>query len=156
VILSSKNDLNGITIGYFCQIVPLLRRNEKGRLRRTRKRICSTENSVWPNRDNADHVLSVTIDLDDWHAWTMEKNCSHYSKISKCWICSCHVDPNLKLSGWINSSVGWCGIDQTSRYTILMEVQCSCRPLELTEADRPQAAEEFSKDRRPDDIYQKV
>jgi hypothetical protein len=39
---------------------------------------------------------------------------------------------------------------------ILMEVQCSCRPLELTEMDRPQAAEEFSKDRRPDNIHQKV
>jgi hypothetical protein len=62
--IASKRNLHAVEKGHFCSNHHILPENENKWFYLGRKKILSTENHVRPNRDDSDHVLINTIDVD--------------------------------------------------------------------------------------------
>jgi hypothetical protein len=73
--ITSKSDLNAITIGHFYDIIPLWTGNKKKSVYSWEKKLWSTENSIRPNRDDRDHVLIITIGVDSGDRRTIKTSC---------------------------------------------------------------------------------
>jgi hypothetical protein len=61
--ISLKRNLNAMEKECFCYNMSYFASKEKW-FYRQRKKVLSAENNVRPNRDDSDHVLIITIDID--------------------------------------------------------------------------------------------